>query len=326
MTSGPVSNYFDEVRSKEGAPAPPLSRHGLDQKVYRVGSRNVVLFAEDSLAAGDLLDVSKEEDPHDRTGMLLWPGSTAMAHALLRLGEGGLLAGRSVLELGSGVGFCGVVAGFFAQKVVLTDQSAEARRTASENLCANGHVVAGRDARGRRTTPSSIDNALPEPSAEVLALAWKGVGYGGKPVDETGSRCFDLVIASDVLYVDEPRFGGLDDLELRGFFSVVLKKLSPGGLALLSYACREPGGGKCIHDAAKFVGLECKEVPVGCLVPEAHLHAAGAWSLNASKMFFLTHLQASPREHKAARLESCASIADVPATFQSSCAQLLSFV
>lgn len=315
MTSGPVSCYFEEVPSKTRRRKLPTSRHGLEQKVYRVGSRQVVIFAEDSLTAGDLLDIYADE-PKDRTGMLLWPGSTAIAHALLLLGEGGLLAGRSVLELGSGVGFCGVVAGLFARKVVLTDQSAEARRTASENLSVNGHVLVGGG------------ESKADASAEVLALAWTGIGHTGEPVDETGVRRFDLVIASDVLYVDEPRFGGLEDDELRGFFTVMCKKLSPGGVALLSYAGRERDGVKCIHEASRQSGLICKEVPVGSIMTQAVLKAAGAWSLNASRMFFLTEVEAGPRGPKAPRRESCSSVADVAssATFQSSCARFFTFV
>jgi len=135
MTSGgPCTCFFQEVHPERGTPESRTSSSGnLSQLVYRVGSRDVVILGEDTLTAGDLLR-DENNEPKDRTGMLLWPGSTALAHLLLQLGDQGALTGCSVLELGSGLGFCGVIAGFFAAEVVLTDQSSEVLAVAKDNL------------------------------------------------------------------------------------------------------------------------------------------------------------------------------------------------
>lgn len=278
MANCPCTCYFKEVlvEGSDGS-ASPLSFHGLEQTVYRVGSHDIAIYKEDSRMCGDVLR-SEDGEPVDRTGMLMWPGGTVIAHALLTLGHRGFLAGRSVLELGSGVGFCGIVASLFAREVVLTDQSAEVRDIARENLRANEHLL------WQSNDTSSQAHCL----ATVSALAWPGVGHAGQHVDETGSCRFDLVIASDVLYVEEPRFGGLDQIELRCFCKVIQHKLAPGGLALVAYANREPRGAELICEAAGHSGLQCVELPARCFVAEELLRAEGATFLSCVRVFQLT--------------------------------------
>lgn len=95
------------------------------------------------------------------------------------------------------------------------------------------------------------------------------------------------MIASDVLYVEDPRWGGLDMEELRQFFGAMARKLAPGGLALLSYANRENGTEE-IKEAARQNGLLCYRIPLANFMAKGILHAHGATSLAFSIMLGFT--------------------------------------
>lgn len=239
----------------------PLASY-LEHTVFRVGSYDIVIRKGHPLCCDDLLTYDHESTT-DRTGVLMWPGSTVVAHALLALGGGGVLAGRTVLELGSGVGFCSVVASIFAKDIVVTDQSSEMRDIARSNLEANQRLLwsSGDASRSSCCTTS------------VLGLAWPGVGYSGSPFDESGHRQFDLIIASDVLYVDEPRFGGFAEADIVSFFEVVQRKLADGGLALVAYANREHRGAQIIEECSVQCGLQCLALRLGKR-PCTRAHAA----------------------------------------------------
>lgn len=197
-----------------------------------------------------------------------------MTHALLKLGDCGILSQSSVLELGCGVGLCGLIASLYASgPVVLTDQSDETCAAARENIRCNQHL----------RNPSKAGCV-----AEVRKFDWLSTGNLFESMtDDTDSLRFDLVIASDVLYVEEPRWGGLDVEELRNFFSAIVRKLAPGGVALLSYANRE-NGAEDIRNAASQNGLLCCQLPLVDFVASGILHAYGASSLAFTIMFCFT--------------------------------------
>lgn len=266
MTGCSSSCYFREVPLE----SPRTLENGMEQTAYRVGSHDIVIYKGDPRGGDDLLVHSVS----DRTGVLMWPGSTVVAHALLVFGHAGALVGRSVLELGSGVGFCSVVASLFSGEVVVTDQSSEMRDIAGANLRANRHLL----------WYSSDPSVRSRCKTQVLGLAWPGEGCVGEPFDESGARQFNLVIASDVLYVDEPRFGGLSAADLVSFFTVVRRKLAIGGLALVAYANRERGA-DIIKECAGQCGLHCIELPLRGFMPAEVLHAGGAYPLKSVLMF-----------------------------------------
>lgn len=281
--SYPHTCYFQEVPSTLEQP----TDDDLEQTVFRVGSYDIVIRKGHPLCCDELLTCDHESTTTtDRTGILMWPGSTVLAHALLALGGGGVLAGRTVLELGSGTGFCGVVASIFAKEVVVTDQSSEMRDIARLNLKANQRLQwSSRDASMSRCCTTS-----------VLGLAWPGVGYSGSPFDESGHRQFDLLIASDVLYVDEPRCGGLDDADIVSFFEVVHRKLADGGIALVAYANREHRGAQVIEECSVRCGLRCLVLPLPGFIGPDVLHAEGAASLNSVLMFGFVHIRVAATE------------------------------
>lgn len=100
-------------------------------------------------------------------GLLIWESAQALAEALAD--DRDLIAGRSVLELGAGVGLPGIVAGALgAASVRQTDHVSEALLLCSVNAKANG--VNG---------------------IEVAVANWDAW---------TDARTYDLIIGSDVIY------------------------------------------------------------------------------------------------------------------------------
>ena len=69
-------------------------------------------------------------------GLMLWESAVALA---AELGERpALVAGRSVLELGAGVGLCGVVAATLGARVTQTDHDADALAACERTALSNG--------------------------------------------------------------------------------------------------------------------------------------------------------------------------------------------
>lgn len=69
-------------------------------------------------------------------GLMLWESAVALAGVLAA--EPGLVAGRTVLELGCGIGLSGVVAASLGGRVVATDHDEAALMAARRTAAANG--------------------------------------------------------------------------------------------------------------------------------------------------------------------------------------------
>ena len=92
-----------------------------------------------------------------------------------------LLEGRSVLELGSGTGLCGLVCGVLSKAVVLTDGSEEAVEELEKTAALNPHAhVAG-----------------------CAVLWWGDVDGLGMVLGLVGGGGFDVVVGTDVVYEAE---------------------------------------------------------------------------------------------------------------------------
>jgi len=96
-----------------------LGNHGIKIKVVK--------NSEEIMA----MSVNAEETP---VWVELWPSSLALARWIW---NGPSLTGKSVLELGAGLGLPGVVAGMKGADVLQTDYIAEALEIARENACLN---------------------------------------------------------------------------------------------------------------------------------------------------------------------------------------------
>lgn len=125
-------------------------------------------------------------------GLLLWESACALARALTEDQAG--FAGKSVLELGAGVGLPGVVARHLgAEPVRQTDHITEALELCRLNAAANG--------------VSGIELALANWDA------WND------------SRSYDLIIGSDVIYERQAH---------AALAAILERNLAPGGRALFA--------------------------------------------------------------------------------------------
>ena len=120
----------------------------------------------------DGTEVDESGDPlSDETGLALWPTSTLVVSVLMRCR--GILGSTDVLELGSGSGFCGLVARQIARRVVFSDRELETRELIRRNL--------------RLQPRSDVPASLVEP-------------FGWAEGDARPAERFGLVVASDVIY------------------------------------------------------------------------------------------------------------------------------
>ncbi|MDX2287731.1 MAG: methyltransferase domain-containing protein [Hyphomicrobiaceae bacterium] len=126
-------------------------------------------------------------------GLMLWEAAIGLSdHLAERCAR--LLAQRSVLEIGAGVGLAGLVAARLGARVVQTDHSAEALALCRRNAARNAIVG---------VTQRRAD-----------WLAW--------PDDLVG---FDVLLGSDVLY-DPPQHAAV--------LAIAVVSLAPGGTLILS--------------------------------------------------------------------------------------------
>ncbi|KAL2535933.1 putative methyltransferase family protein [Forsythia ovata] len=68
----------------------------------------------------------------DLTGQLVWPGAVLLNDYLSKNAE--MLQGRSIIELGSGVGITGILCSRFCRQVVLTDHNEEVLKILKKNI------------------------------------------------------------------------------------------------------------------------------------------------------------------------------------------------
>ncbi|KAJ3698118.1 hypothetical protein LUZ61_001823 [Rhynchospora tenuis] len=86
-------------------------------------------FGSNSL---QLLCLRSASTDYDLTGQLVWPGAVLMNNYLSNHAE--ILSGRSVIELGSGIGITGILCSRFCKEVVLTDHNDEVLEIIRKNI------------------------------------------------------------------------------------------------------------------------------------------------------------------------------------------------
>jgi len=113
--------------------------------------------------------------PSRSTGGKVWPAALALCTYLSSHPE--CIQDKSVLEIGAGLGLCGILAGHYCKSVVLTDNDTEVLQVLGNN--------------DERSKPKLRAQAI------VRRLQWvKGVEAFKEEVREP----FDVILASDVLY------------------------------------------------------------------------------------------------------------------------------
>lgn len=142
------------------------AEYDLQEVAYRFGEADFrFLSVRDSYALLDRIDpeefLKDEQMPYWAE---IWPAAVTLSHVLMEELE---LSGRSVIELGAGVGMASVAAARGGASVVATDYSTEALRFVTYNALRNGVAL------------------------DTGRLDWRLV---------RGDEKFDIVIAADVLY------------------------------------------------------------------------------------------------------------------------------
>jgi hypothetical protein len=87
-----------------------------------------------------LRQVREHQESHRKIGNMLWVSAIALSRWIVR-NHRTVVDGRSVLEIGSGLGLCGVVAGQYARSVVLTDFDPVIVRNLQYNIRCNRHLL-----------------------------------------------------------------------------------------------------------------------------------------------------------------------------------------
>mmetsp|Transcript_5561 Transcript_5561/g.8124 ORF Transcript_5561/g.8124 Transcript_5561/m.8124 type:complete len:265 (+) Transcript_5561:95-889(+) len=149
------------------------------------------------------------------TGLTLWRASPALCEYMVPNAEP--MKGKKVLELGAGLGLCGLLAYFLgARQVVLTDGDTDVLANMRDNVASN-----------------TLNEHKSENTISCHQLRW-GKSNHDTEVLATHFGKFDIILASDVIYMEEaiePLFDTIMEL-------LTMKK---NGMVWLSYARRNVG-------------------------------------------------------------------------------------
>lgn len=124
-----------------------------------------------------------------KTGYTLWGAAHQLADAMVTpCAQGGVyerFIGARVIELGTGLGLCGILASFFpGTSVIITDGDSKVLEGALKNVTKNESLAIGRKLRWGL------------PPSDMAAFC--GTLKGADDVSERGR--FDIVLGSDIIY------------------------------------------------------------------------------------------------------------------------------
>lgn len=168
--------------------------------------------------AVDLLESAATD--YDLTGQVMWPGARGLGRYVAEHPD--VVAGRSVLELGAGVGLAGLCAARYAQSVVLTDGVDEVVELLKRNIGSNSSLVPAAAA-----APEAVRVYWPDCSALSL-------------------RRFDVVLGADVAYWSSA---------IRPLFQAVEQSLATDGLFFMGYVSRSKFLDRLLQEVAASVGF-----------------------------------------------------------------------
>jgi predicted nicotinamide N-methyase len=192
---------------------------------YELFNEKVFTFDEDqisvdlqyieTLAPSDALALL---DGIDYTGFKLWPGSTYLCETIVK--HKALFEGKTLLELGSGVGLAGLVASQYAKEpVLLTDGEDYIVDVLKKNVARNGL----------------------ESKVKAATLYW---GKDEKKFLETYPDGFEVIMGGDVVYMTEL---------IHPLLSCISTLLAPGGVFFMVYVQRSSTtlGPRFLEEATK---------------------------------------------------------------------------
>lgn len=195
---------------------------------------------------------SDSEQTRNSTGLTLWRSSHYLCqylvdHTVEWMPNHNSIENNNekkvkILEVGSGLGRCGILAHLLSQahgydtKTLLTDGDTDTLKQLRQNV---RHNIKNDDG-----------------SIECRQLLW-GKEYVMQYIQQqqlTGSKTFDLIIGSDLLYVPSV---------IQPLFETVLHLLNPdSGKFLMAHCCRRVGNDVTLEEVlsvAKDLGFECEE-------------------------------------------------------------------
>jgi predicted nicotinamide N-methyase len=155
----------------------------------------------------------------------------------------GSVRGKQVLEIGAGLGLCGILAHHLgADRVLLTDGDTDALANLRGNVQRATYTTT--------TTRTTNDDGLVErhPLLAVYQLVW---GRNIPAFVERHGR-FDIVLGADVIYIPE---------SIEPMWSSVAQLLRPNGIFLLSYTRRNVSFDLVLETATTF-GFVWESLPV----------------------------------------------------------------
>jgi len=163
------------------------------------------------------------------TGLTLWRASNILYDYLLNH-SGQMIQEKSVLELGAGLGICGILAHKLgASCVVLTDGDTKTLNALRQNVALNCHS---------------------DPTSSTILC--KQLRWGRHLSEFASSFCvpkFQLILGSDVVYAQD---------QLEPLFTTIVALLDPNGTFLLAFTRRNVSI-DCVLDCATSFGFSWTE-------------------------------------------------------------------
>mmetsp|Transcript_12079 Transcript_12079/g.17417 ORF Transcript_12079/g.17417 Transcript_12079/m.17417 type:complete len:302 (+) Transcript_12079:42-947(+) len=153
------------------------------------------------------------------TGLTLWRASRVLCDYLVDIAGQKLMQQKTVLELGAGLGICGILAHKLgASYVVLTDGDTDTLKALRKNVASN--VVLYND-------DNNNDSCSIPPTILCKQLRW---GRNIQDfIDSSFIKTFQVIIGSDIIYAQE---------QVNPLFTTVSLLLDANGTFLLAYSRR----------------------------------------------------------------------------------------
>jgi predicted nicotinamide N-methyase len=160
---------------------------------HHVGERSVVLK-------------QIQDNRGSATGSLVWSASIALSRYIQRYMTKARISGRTIVELGAGLGLVSITCALLGGRVVSTDGDEHVLPTLRENI---------ESSTSDAIESNKTSTAIHKPTVELYKWGER-FGSGGNGAEER--RTFDVIMAADVIYTPStftPLLQGV-------FFSVLL--------------------------------------------------------------------------------------------------------
>eukprot|EP00904_Undaria_pinnatifida_P005607 jgi/Undpi1/2176/HiC_scaffold_12.g05562.m1 len=168
-------------------------------------------------------------------GHTIWRCTSSLSSYLV---ASNVAKGRRVLELGAGMGVCGLIANKTgASAVVLTDGDSSAVKYLNDNIRANVGSAGESKMDESKTEMEEGDNR----PVHAQVLRWGDTGAVKELMEVLETGHFDLVLGSDLIYPEAVKTSetlALMDVKVRDLMATAAAALMSGGTFLLAHECR----------------------------------------------------------------------------------------